>query len=71
MADTVPKVTGTAGFTRDMAQTLLTFFDTYATDGVVTVEVTTHGLWLQHPSNGTRQFLGRADIPETPVAYHL
>lgn len=69
MTNTPPRVVGTACFTRDMAETLLTYFDAYATEGVVSVELTTHGLWLPHPSTMTRQFLGRADAPETPISY--
>lgn len=69
MTNTPPRAIGTACFTRDMAETLLAYFETYATDGVIAVELTTHGLWLPHPSTGTRQFLGRADVPETPISY--
>lgn len=53
-----------ARFTKDMAETLLRFFETYATDGVVTVEVDDLRLWLVHPHNKTRQFLGQADLSE-------
>ena len=52
-----PKIFATAEFSRDMAETLLEHFDTYAVDGVVRLEVTDHGLWLENP-DGTRQFLG-------------
>lgn len=52
-----PKVLATAEFTEDMIETLAKFFDTYEDDGVVSVEVTDHGLWLNNP-NGSRQFLG-------------
>lgn len=70
MTQTRPEIMANAGFTQDMVETLNTYFEHYASDGVVTVEVTTHGLWLQHPQTKTRQFLGRADHPERPVAYH-
>lgn len=53
-----------AEFTIDMVETLATFFDAYAVDGVVKVEVTTHGLWLPNPHSKTRQFLGLARLPD-------
>ncbi len=49
-----------ADFTKDMADTLQTYFSAYEHDGVVRVEVTDHGLWLSHPDSCTRQFLGSA-----------
>jgi hypothetical protein len=49
-----------AEFTSDMAETLVAYFKTYATQGVVLVEVTNHGLWLINPDRGVRQFLGSA-----------
>lgn len=52
-----------AEFTLDMVQTLLAFFDTYAVKGVVTIEVTDHGLWLPNPHFTSRQFLGLARLP--------
>lgn len=53
-----------AKFTRDMTETLVTFFHCYERDGVVTLQVTERGLWLVNPVNGTRQFLGRATLPD-------
>jgi len=47
-----------------MVDTLATYFKSYAVDGVVVVEVTTHGLWLPNPHSKTRQFLGLARLPE-------
>ncbi len=55
-----PQLQATADFTIDMAITLTSHFDQYATDGVVSVEVTTRGLWLPNPYTHTRQFLGSA-----------
>jgi hypothetical protein len=49
-----------ADFTRDMAETLQTYFAAYEREGVVRVEITDHGLWLRHPDSCTRQFLGSA-----------
>ncbi|WP_299655636.1 hypothetical protein [uncultured Jannaschia sp.] len=69
MPQTRPECIASAEFTQDMVETLGTWFEHYATGGVVTVEVTTHGLWLKNPYTKTRQFLGRADAPEEPVAY--
>jgi hypothetical protein len=56
-----------AEFTTDMVETLLTFFQSYEVDGIVTVEVTSHGLWLPNPHTKTRQFLGLARIPDQSV----
>lgn len=65
------KVIGTikvAEFTRDMVDTLHQYFDAYEQDGVVSVEVSNHGLWLPNPVTGGRQFLGLARFPEPDVA---
>ena len=56
------KVVATAEFSADMSATLAEYFTAYAVNGVVTVEVTTHGLWLVNPLGG-RQFLGLAKFP--------
>jgi hypothetical protein len=52
------KTIATAEFTENMAETLQTYFAAYQRMGVVSVEVTDHGLWLLNPHSGTRQFLG-------------
>lgn len=49
-----------ACFTADMAETLVRFFHAYAREGVVTLELTERGLWLVHPHDRSRQFLGQA-----------
>lgn len=54
----------TAEFSRDMVETMLTYFDAYAEDGVMKVEVTPWGLWLPNHATGGRQFLGLARLPE-------
>ncbi|MDM7459653.1 MAG: hypothetical protein P3W94_009975 [Paracoccus sp. (in: a-proteobacteria)] len=53
-----------AEFSKDMVETMLAYFEAYAEDGVVTVEVTSWGLWLPNKTTGGRQFLGLARIPE-------
>lgn len=53
-----PKILATAEFTRDMVNTLQTYFDKYEVDGVVQIEVTDKGLWLPNPLEGGQQFLG-------------
>ena len=58
------RIIAEAEFTEDMAKTLYFYFDTYAVDGVVQVEVTKAGLWLPHPILGNRQFLGLARLPD-------
>lgn len=52
-----------AEFTKDMIETLDTYFGAYAKDGMVTIEVTSRGLWLPN-SIGGRQFLGLARFPQ-------
>lgn len=59
-----PKL-ATAEFSRDMVETMLTYFDAYAQDGVLKVEVTDWGLWLPNTVTGGRQFLGLARLPDT------
>ena len=56
-----------AEFTADMVQTLLNYFECYAVDGIVVVELTSHGLWLPNPHTKTRQFLGLARLADTSV----
>ena len=53
----------TAEFSRDMVETMLTYFDAYADEGVLAVEVTSWGLWLPNKVTGGRQFLGLAKLP--------
>lgn len=57
------KMLALAEFTEDMADTLHEYFQSYAVEGVVSVEVSTHGLWLVNPVGG-RQFLGLARFTE-------
>lgn len=47
-------------FTKDMAETLHRYFQVYAADGVVTLELNECGLWLVHPHDQSKQFLGQA-----------
>lgn len=58
------KIVGLAEFTRDMAETLTNHFDTYAVEGVVSVELGEDGtLWLPNQRLARRQFLGLAKLP--------
>lgn len=58
------KVIGVAEFTRDMAETLVDYFEAYAVEGVVSVELGNDGtLWLPNKRQGGRQFLGLARLP--------
>ena len=54
-----------AEFSKDMVETILKYFETYADDdGVLTVEVREHGLWVPHPIPGLPpQFIGWARMP--------
>lgn len=58
-------VVAVAEFSRDMVDTLQLYFETYAVEGVVSVEVSDHGLWLPNPVTGGRQFLGLAHYQGT------
>lgn len=69
MRNPAPVVLANAAFTSDMVDTLRSYFLDYELDGVVCVEVTSHGLWLRHPEYPIRQFLGRATHPGQPVDY--
>lgn len=63
------RVVAKAEFSADMSATLAEYFTAYAVDGIVTIEVTTHGLWLVNPIGG-RQFLGLARLPSDAAAVH-
>ncbi|SCY66152.1 hypothetical protein [Paracoccus tibetensis] len=60
----VPKNPPVAEFSRDMVETMMTYFEAYADEGVLKVEVTSWGLWLPNKVTGGRQFLGLARMPE-------
>ena len=55
-----PRVLARAAFSIDMVETLKTYFRDYEINGVVSIEVTSEGLWLPNPETGGRQFLGLA-----------
>lgn len=56
---------GTAEFTRDMVETLLQYFDTYADeDGVLSLEIREAGVFLPPLIGDHRQFLGLARLPK-------
>ncbi|MFC3631699.1 hypothetical protein ACFOM8_19930 [Paracoccus angustae] len=48
-----------------MVETILQYFETYADEeGVLTVEVREHGLWVPNPVRGLPpQFIGLARLP--------
>jgi hypothetical protein len=50
--------------TEDMAQTLCAYFSSYEKDGVVTLESNDMGLWLKNHRSNSRQFLGKARLPD-------
>ena len=54
-----------AEFSKDMVETILRYFETYSDDdGVLTVEVREHGLWVPNPVPGLPpQFIGLARMP--------
>ncbi|WP_224826681.1 hypothetical protein [Cognatishimia sp. MH4019] len=54
-----------------MVDTLQKYFPNYETDGVVEVEVTTHGLWLVTPNRKMRHFLGLARKPKSNIVIPL
>lgn len=57
-----PKRLATAEFTKDMVDTLKTYFDEYQTDGVVRVDVTDKGLWLRQTGGQGQKFLGSVKV---------
>lgn len=65
-----PKVVAEAAFSRDMVETLLRYFDQYERDGIVRVEVSTHGLWLRPPGVPMRHFLGLAEGAPFDLLHH-
>lgn len=54
-----------AEFSKDMVETILQYFEAYSDDeGVLTVEVREHGLWVPNPVPGLPpQFIGLARMP--------
>lgn len=60
------RIIGKAAFTRDMVETLDTYFDAYARTGIVEVELSDRGLWLVNPYMPARQFLGLARTDDDP-----
>lgn len=65
-----PKLLARAEFSIDMVETLKTYFRDYEIDGVVSVEVTSEGLWLPNPETGGRQFLGLAKTDQIAFSAH-
>ncbi len=61
-------VTQDIELTEDMAQTLYTYFSSYQKDGVVTLESNDMGLWLKNHRTNSRQFLGKARLPDEQMA---
>lgn len=57
-----------AEFTKDMVDTLHAYFDSYSQEGVISVEISTHGLWLPNPVTGGRQFLGLARLSNSEAS---
>lgn len=69
MTRRTPTVLAEAAFSQDMAETLVQYFGDYERDGVVRIEVTTHGLWIRHPDFSVRKFLGLAEHPSVRPIY--
>lgn len=61
---TANRIVAEAEFTIDMVDTMKKYFDFYASDGVLRVQISDFGLWLPHPEMQCRQFLGLARLPE-------
>lgn len=65
----IERVVRTIELTEDMAKTVYFYFERYAVDGVVSVEILDDGsLWLPHHETGTRQFLGSTKRLRRPDA---
>lgn len=54
--------------TLDMAETLVEYFEHFAGDGVVTLEVNPAGIWFIEPYSDRVRFLGQADYSEEQLA---
>lgn len=54
----------TAEFSADMANTVEKYFNTFAVNDEISIEVTDKGLWLQNPFGGV-QFLGSTKVITT------
>ena len=65
-----PKFLAKAEFSKDMIETLEQYFTDYEINGVVSVEVTSEGLWLPNPETGGRQFLGMAKLAHDQNVLH-
>ena len=64
---TEPKKLATAEFTKDMVETLGTYFDEYQVGGVVKIDVTDRGLWLPVPGTKGQKFLGSVTVFDQPA----
>jgi len=65
-----PKTHAFAYFQKNMVETLNEYFDIYSVDGMVTVEVKDHGLWLVNP-DGSKQILGATErLPSNRANAH-
>ena len=50
-----------AEFTQDMLRTMIEYFDHFAdVEGVLSVEVTELGVWVEEPTTKTKKFIGKA-----------
>lgn len=54
--------------TKDMAETLVEYFDGFAGNGVVTLEVNAAGVWFVDAETQRVRFLGQADFTADQLA---
>ncbi len=57
-----PKTIATAEFSRDMVETLHKYFEEFEVEGVVKIDVTDKGLWLQERLTDRQKFLGSVKV---------
>lgn len=57
-----------AEFTKDMLQTMVEYFDSFAdVEGVLVVEVNSLGMWVEEPTSKAKKFIGKARYSQADI----
>lgn len=57
-----------AEFTQDMLRTMIEYFDYFAdVEGVLSVEVTELGVWVEEPTTKAKKFIGMARYSQRDI----
>ena len=57
-----------AEFTQDMLRTMIEYFDYFAdVEGVLSVEVTELGVWVEEPTTKAKKFIGKARYSQRDI----